>query len=173
MKTKVCVVKASNSDRSPSPFHVSGSVHCAARVQRSNCGKNTPTIPTSPPAPTVVEIAILTGDQDHAETDVPMTMKICDGDGNCCNTAKPLRSQFGDGRTRERGSINIYADEESLGDCYSVRFTFISRFISFLNLPIHSKSAKVCGVCFSVTKNLQKKTVNLDIKILRQKCVNQ
>ena len=38
---------------------------------------------------------------------------------------------------------------------------------------IHSKSGKVCGVCFSVTKNLRKNCVNLDIKILRQKCVNQ
>ena len=29
---------------------------------------------------------------------------------------------------------------------------------------IHSKSEKVCGVCFSVTKNLRKKYVNRDIK---------
>ena len=29
---------------------------------------------------------------------------------------------------------------------------------------IHSKSEKVCGVCFSVTKKLRKKCVNLDIK---------
>ena len=38
---------------------------------------------------------------------------------------------------------------------------------------IHSKSETVCGVCFSVTKNLRKKCVNLNIKILLQKCVNQ
>ena len=37
---------------------------------------------------------------------------------------------------------------------------------------IHSKSEKVSGVCFSVTKKLRKKCINLDIKILRQKCVN-
>ena len=37
---------------------------------------------------------------------------------------------------------------------------------------IHSKNKKVCGVCFSVTKNLRKKYVNLDIKISQQKCVN-
>ena len=40
------------------------------------------------------------------------------------------------------------------------------------DVAIHSKSEKVCGVCFSVTKNLRKKCVNLDIKISRQKCVN-
>lgn len=38
---------------------------------------------------------------------------------------------------------------------------------------IHSKSEKVCGVCFSVTKNLRKKCVNLNIKISPQKYVNQ
>ena len=38
---------------------------------------------------------------------------------------------------------------------------------------IHSKSEKVCGVCFSVTRNLRKKCVNLEIKISRQKYVNQ
>ena len=37
---------------------------------------------------------------------------------------------------------------------------------------IHSKSEKVFEVCFSVTKNLRKKCVHLDIKILQQKCVN-
>jgi len=39
--------------------------------------------------------------------------------------------------------------------------------------PIHSKSKKVCGFYFSVSKNLRKKCVNRDDKILRQKCVNQ
>ena len=38
---------------------------------------------------------------------------------------------------------------------------------------IHSKSEKVCGVWFSVTQNLRKKYVNHDIKISRQKYVNQ
>ena len=38
---------------------------------------------------------------------------------------------------------------------------------------IHSKSKKVCGFYFSVSKNLRKKCVNRDDKILRQKCVNQ
>ena len=37
---------------------------------------------------------------------------------------------------------------------------------------IHSKSIKVCGFCFSVSKNLRKKCVNSDGIILRQKCVN-
>ena len=33
------------------------------------------------------------------------------------------------------------------------------------HILIHSKSKKVCRVCFSVTKELQKKRVNLNIKI--------
>ena len=37
---------------------------------------------------------------------------------------------------------------------------------------IHSKSEKVCGVHFSVSKNLRKKCVSSDVKISRQKCVN-
>ena len=37
---------------------------------------------------------------------------------------------------------------------------------------IHSKSEKVCEVWFSATKKLREKCVNLDIKILQQKCVN-
>ena len=37
---------------------------------------------------------------------------------------------------------------------------------------IHSKSEKVCGVCFSVSKHLRKKCVNLDNNILRHMCVN-
>ena len=37
---------------------------------------------------------------------------------------------------------------------------------------IHSKSGKVCGVCFSVSQHLQKKCVNLNNNILRQRCVN-
>ena len=38
------------------------------------------------------------------------------------------------------------------------------------NIPmgIHSKSVKVCGVHFSVSKNLRKKCVNSDVKISRQ-----
>ena len=39
-------------------------------------------------------------------------------------------------------------------------------------LCIHIKSEKVCEVCFSATKKLREKCVNLDIKILQQKCVN-
>ena len=39
-------------------------------------------------------------------------------------------------------------------------------------LCIHSKSGKVCGVCFSVSQHLQKKCVNLNNNILRQRCVN-
>ena len=38
---------------------------------------------------------------------------------------------------------------------------------------IHSKSAKICGFCFSVSKDLRKKCVNCYNKISRQKCVNQ
>ena len=38
---------------------------------------------------------------------------------------------------------------------------------------IHSKSAKISGFCFSVSKNLRKKCVNRDNKIPRQQCVNQ
>ena len=34
-------------------------------------------------------------------------------------------------------------------------------------LGIHSKSEKVCGVKFSVSKNLRKKCVNFDVKISR------
>ena len=42
------------------------------------------------------------------------------------------------------------------------------------NVPfIHSKSERVCGFWFSVSTNLQKKSVNLNDKITRQKCVNQ
>ena len=37
---------------------------------------------------------------------------------------------------------------------------------------IHSKSEKVCGALFSVSKNLQKKCVHSDGKISRQECVN-
>ena len=37
---------------------------------------------------------------------------------------------------------------------------------------IHSKIEKVCVVCFSATKKLRENCVNLDIKILQQKCVN-
>ena len=37
---------------------------------------------------------------------------------------------------------------------------------------IHSKSEKVCGVCFSVSKHLRKKCINLDNNILRHMCVN-
>ena len=58
LKTKVCSVKTSNSDRRPSQEHVSGSVYCAARLQQiqvSNCRRPSilkpPTTPTSPPAP--------------------------------------------------------------------------------------------------------------------------
>ena len=39
-------------------------------------------------------------------------------------------------------------------------------------IVIHSKSKKVCGVCYLVTKKLRKKCVNLDIQISQQKCVN-
>ena len=35
------------------------------------------------------------------------------------------------------------------------------------------KAEKFAESAFSVTKNLRKKCVNLDIKILRQKCVNR
>ena len=38
---------------------------------------------------------------------------------------------------------------------------------------IHSKSKKVCGFHFSVSKNLRIKCVNSNNKISRQKCVNQ
>ena len=37
---------------------------------------------------------------------------------------------------------------------------------------IHSKSGKVCGVCFSVSQHLRKRCVNLDDNILPQRCVN-
>ena len=37
---------------------------------------------------------------------------------------------------------------------------------------IHSKSEKVCGFYFSVSKNLREKCINSDGKISRQKCVN-
>ena len=38
---------------------------------------------------------------------------------------------------------------------------------------IHSKSERVCGFWFSVSTNLRKECLNLNDKILRQKCVNQ
>ena len=49
---------------------------------------------------------------------------------------------------------------------------------SLSGATIHSKSGKVCGFCFSVSTNLQKKgkrkkCVNRDNKISWQKCVNQ
>ena len=37
---------------------------------------------------------------------------------------------------------------------------------------IHSKSTKICGFFFSASKNLRKKCVNRDNKILWQKCVS-
>ena len=43
----------------------------------------------------------------------------------------------------------------------------------FGSISIHSKSEKVCGFYFSVSKNLRKKCVNRCDKISRQMCVNQ
>ena len=37
---------------------------------------------------------------------------------------------------------------------------------------MHPKSKNVCGFCFSVQKNLQKKWVNFHNKIARQKCIH-
>ena len=68
----------------------------------------------------VIEIAIKTGDKDYAGTDVPMRMKICDQEDNCCLTAGNLHHQFGN--DRERGSLDVYADSDLLGNCDSVRF---------------------------------------------------
>ena len=68
----------------------------------------------------VVEIAIKTGDKDYAGSDVPMRMKICDQEDNCCLTAENLHHQFGN--DRERGSLDVYADSDLLGNCDSVRF---------------------------------------------------
>ena len=53
-----------------------------------------------------------------------MTMKICDGHGNCCFTNGPLHPQSGEGRTRVLGAVDIYEDEDSLGECNKVRFLF-------------------------------------------------
>ena len=50
---------------------------------------------------------------------------------------------------------------------HSMSITWINNLESALDVCIHSKSEKVCGVCFSVTKNLRKKCVNLNIKISR------
>ena len=47
-----------------------------------------------------------------------------------------------------------------------------SPFLDFGTQSIHSKSEKVCGFYFSVSKNLRKKCVNSYVKISRQKCVN-
>ena len=72
----------------------------------------------------VVEIAIQTGNQTYADTDIPMTMKICDGLGNCCFTNGPLHPQSGDGGRRVLGAVDIYEDQESLGQCNQVSFSF-------------------------------------------------
>ena len=45
--------------------------------------------------------------------------QICDQGEHCCLTADNLHSQYGN--DRERGSLDIYADKELLGDCYGVR----------------------------------------------------
>ena len=42
----------------------------------------------------------------------------------------------------------------------------------FILTIIHPKSKNVCGLHFSVQKNLRKKCVNSHDKILQQKCVN-
>ena len=50
---------------------------------------------------------------------------------------------------------------------------FYNDFYTFTDRKaIHSKSGKVCRVCFSVSQHLRKKCVNLKINILRQRCVN-
>ena len=74
----------------------------------------------------VVQIAIRTGNQTYADTDIPMTMKICDGYGNCCFTNGPLHRQLygGDRWRRVLGAVDIYEDKDSLGQCNKVRFSF-------------------------------------------------
>ena len=58
-------------------------------------------------------------------------------------------------------------------ECRTIKCRYIQYTVIIIkHASIHSKSVKVCGVCFSVTKNLRKKCVNLDIKISRQKYVN-
>ena len=71
----------------------------------------------------VVQIAIRTGNQTYADTDIPMTMKICDGYGNCCFTNGPLHRQSVRWR-RVLGAVDIYEDKDSLGQCNKVRFSF-------------------------------------------------
>ena len=68
----------------------------------------------------VVEIAIRTGDSEYSGTDVPVKIKICDGAANCCQTSDNLHYKFGD--DRKRGSVDVYADVDLLGNCDEVRF---------------------------------------------------
>ena len=55
---------------------------------------------------------------------------------------------------------------------FFLRYSFINFCIGLVSVSIHSKNVKICGFCFLVSKNLQKKYVNRNNKISRQKCVN-
>ena len=59
-----------------------------------------------------------------------MKMEICDNDSNCCQTADNLHYKFGD--DRKRGSIDVYADVDLLGNCDNVGSTFKKK--TFLGL---------------------------------------
>ena len=97
----------------------------------------------------VTQIAIKTGDKDHAGTDIPMMIEVCDTFDTCCQTRRSncyhndagqvclpphqINPIFGD--DRERNNVNIYKYEYFLGDCNSVSFPFID-VMGFPTCPI-------------------------------------
>ena len=55
-----------------------------------------------------------TGTKDHAGTDCDVVMKICDKDGNCCETGNGLDNR---GNDREKGDTDTYKDAANLASC--------------------------------------------------------
>ena len=55
-----------------------------------------------------------TGTKDYAGTDCDVVMKICDKDGNCCETGNGLDNR---GNDREKGDTDTYTDATNLATC--------------------------------------------------------
>ena len=68
-------------------------------------------------------------------------MEICDNDSNCCQTADNLHYKFGD--DRKRGSIDVYADVDLLGNCDNVGSTFKKK--DFSRLTVSQKLGPYFG----------------------------
>ena len=66
----------------------------------------------------VSKIAIKTGNQNNAETDCKVVMKICDSKNKCCDTAPSGLDNAGD--DRENGQTNQYTDPAQLNTCTQV-----------------------------------------------------